>query len=202
LQNLLTLRLKQMHAALAATKSSDLSGIEVRVSQTSTFVGIEIDFTSGADAVDLANQATLLTNNVASLKDHLKIWCGRNGAEFRGDALINSNKSVALIHDLWNVDKHVELRTPRSGSRPALRNLRTTFVLSSGEEPGSSVRMTLDMRSGTWIKQTRGGGDAGFALTGEIVDGNGAVVGEYLDTCKQAISAWEATLRTAGVAVP
>ena len=57
----------------------------------------------------------MLLNNIACLKDHLKSWCKKNNKPFAGDQLINSNRDVAIIHDLWNLDKHAESLLRRLG---------------------------------------------------------------------------------------
>jgi hypothetical protein len=99
--------IRQMHASLDAIATEDLSGVKPQLETGPTYVSMNVDF----------NAATLLIANIASLKDHLKAWCKLKGVPFNGDALINSNNAVALIHDLWNVDKHAELTSkPRSGS--------------------------------------------------------------------------------------
>src|SRR5205823_4226020 len=80
-----------------------------------------IDFTMGTDRATAANRVSLLLNNIACLKDHLKLWCKKNGKPFTGEQLIGGNRDAAIIHDLWNLDKHAELNRPsRSGLSPRL----------------------------------------------------------------------------------
>lgn len=112
----LDLRIRQMHAALNAISSDELEGIRAEIGVVDGGVYAELDFNKDSDEAELANQADLLIQNIASIKDHLKVWCKKYGANFGGDDLIDSNRAVALVHDLWNTSKHGELnRPPRSG---------------------------------------------------------------------------------------
>ena len=164
---------------------------------------MKVDFNASSDPIDLANAATLLVANIASIKDHLKAWCRAKGLTFQGDALINSNKSVALVHDLWNVDKHAELTsTPRSGHTPKLRNLQQALVLTGGAQAGSGVFVTIDPRTGKLTSGSSGGGSAKISLSAEIVDDNGNILGDFTSTCKAAVEGWEHELLAVGVPLP
>src|SRR3954464_8134261 len=108
-------KIQQMHHALGELRSDDVSSISVE--RRSNYMGI--DFSQGTTPSGLANIASGIIANIACLKDHLKVWCHRNGKTHDYEKLINTNKDVALIHDLWNIDKHGELnRPPRSGVPP------------------------------------------------------------------------------------
>jgi hypothetical protein len=121
-------KVRQMHAALDALSAGDLSGIALQRESGATYVSMKVDFNSQSDPIELANAATLLIANIASLKDHLKAWCRSKGLPFHGESLIDNNNAVGLIHDLWNVDKHAELtRKPRSGSVPRLKDVSLLF---------------------------------------------------------------------------
>ena len=127
-------KIRKMHAAFSDVSQSDLSSVQVEVGRGYCHV----DFSGGSDETDLQNAASLLVHNIASLKDHLKVWCQKNGAKFGGDVLIDSNRSVAIVHDLWNVDKHGELdKKPRSGIIPELRNHMTLLHFGTSDGPMS-----------------------------------------------------------------
>lgn len=152
-------KIRQMHAALAGLASSDLTTIKPQIGEGDGYYYAKVDFNQDADEITLANAASLLVANIASMKDHLKAWCKKQGVVFNGDALINSNRAVALIHDLWNVDKHAELTTPpRSGHRPRLLGLRKNLVISSGTSAGSGAFFSMDPRTGKVTTGTSGGG--------------------------------------------
>src|SRR6266508_6146785 len=114
-----------MHEALGALATSDLSSVVPQGGITPEGFYWTVDFTQGSTDAGLANIASLLIANIDWLKDHLKAWCKTNGKPFEGDNLIDSEKDVAIIHDLWDLDKHADLNSPpRSGYRAKLKNLR------------------------------------------------------------------------------
>jgi hypothetical protein len=45
-------------------------------------------------------------------------------------------------------------------------------------------------------------GNAAYALMGDVVDGSGALIGEFSQVCAEALRAWERALRDAGVELP
>lgn len=201
--DLLDKKIRQMHAALGSLSSDDVLSVKPTIEITDTYRFISIDFNAGSDPVQLANMATLLITNIASLKDHLKAWCKSKSIPFNGDNLINSNNSVALIHDLWNVDKHAELSSkPRSGKIPKLINLSKVLSLSTGTEAGSFTSYSMDPRTGQVTMSSSGGGSTKIQLTGSIVDQAGNVLADFHTTCSEAVTAWEKELAAAGVPLP
>ena len=195
-------KIRQMHASLDAIATEDLSGVEPQLETGPTYVSMSVDFNADSDQIQLANAATLLVANIASLKEHLKAWCKLKGVHFNGDALINSNNAVALIHDLWNVDKHAELTSkPRSGSIPELRDIRQALVLSTGTEAGSGAFYSMDPRTGKVTTGSSGGGSMKLSLTAQVVDKDGHSLGELSYLCTEAVAAWEKEFAAVGVIV-
>ena len=93
------------------------------------------------DAIELgANRVSLLLNNIACLKDHLKSWCKKNGKPFTGDQLMDSNRDAAIIHDLWNLDKHGgPSHDSKSGLSPRLlQDPDIALVLRGGGRPSNA----------------------------------------------------------------
>ena len=125
------LRIRQLHEALGQMRNDDLSDVnpDVRANAKGFYIGC--DFSGGATDAELANIVSLCIANIACLKDHLKAWCKANGTIFHGDTLIDSNRDVAIIHDLWNRDKHFVLRQSRSGLFPELRDVIRAARLST-----------------------------------------------------------------------
>jgi hypothetical protein len=198
--DLLDRKVRQMHAALAGLSTTDLSTIEVATGSTPTTYYTSINFSG--DDIELANVATLLVTNIACIKDHLKAWCQKVGRPSEGDDLINSNRDVAIVHDLWNIDKHAQLhRPPRSGFCPAVRNLHRPMTLSTGPRAGGAADFVFHPRTGTMAVRTRGNGSVSFQLRGEVVDERGFVVGEFATICDNAATQWEAVLLKAGVSI-
>ena len=198
----LDLKIRQMHKSLGDLKQSDLSTIEPEVLSNQYGLYVNVDFSKGSTEEGLANIATLLVANIASLKDHLKVWCSRNEIPFNGENLINDNKHVAIVHDLWNVDKHAELnRKPRSGHHPNIKGLTKMLSVSSGTATSSSASFTMDI-NGEMKVQTSGGGSVNLVITGQVVDENGVMLGEFNDICEKSTDAWEQELKQAGVSIP
>ncbi len=116
-------RIRRMHHALGQLENSDLSSITCERGVTADgYCYVEVDFSKGTTEEGLANLVGSVIANIASIKDHLRLWCKKNGRSFDGEVLINTNRDVAIIHDLWNLDKHGQLdHTPRSGHSPEFR---------------------------------------------------------------------------------
>jgi hypothetical protein len=97
-------KLAQLYAALAEMKVTDKLA---SMKPTITVVGgrnvTSWDFTKIEAPATAANRVSLLLHNIACLKDHLHTWCVKNNKPKTGDQLIDSNRDVAIIHDLWNL---------------------------------------------------------------------------------------------------
>lgn len=201
--DLLDRKIRQMHEALGGLKDSDLSSIKPERLSTHQGFYFKVDFSQGNTEAGLANIASLLIANIACMKDHLKVWCSKNNKIFEGENLINSDKNVALIHDLCNIDKHAELnRAPRSGHRPRVQGLSQTLGLSVGTSAGSSAIFTIDPRTGEMKTQTQGDGSVKLVITGQVVNEHGALLGDFAEICETATTVWEQALNRAGVTIP
>ena len=200
--NLLDRKIRQLHEALGNLQSPGVESVRTDRSVTSDAYYCKVDFNQGRTEAELANLASLLVANIACLKDHLKEWCANNGRPFEGDTLINTNRDVALVHDLWNTDKHAKLTKARSGCRPKVVGLRQTLALTtgSGEQGGTVFRMELG--TGKVLTSSIGGGSSGLRVNGQIADENDTKVGEFLEVCQRATDAWEQALVHAGIPIP
>ena len=199
----LDLRIRQMHSSLSGMATADLSTVVVRQgvdAQGRFYSGV--DFSDGVPDTQAMNMAEKLIENIARIKDHLRVWCTQNHQPFSGDAVIRGNRSVALVHDLWNTQKHAELnRLPRSGVKPNLADVERSMRLTTGGSGPSTVMMTFD-RSGKPVVASSGGGRGELVVDGDIVDEDGTRIGGLIDICTDAVIAWERALTEAGVAVP
>ena len=201
--DLLDRKIRQMHAALDGLTSDDLSVIKPKFGHFNGGFYSRVDFNEGTNEAELANVASLLVANIACMKDHLKVWCKKHGSIFEGDKLINKNRSVALVHDLWNVDKHAELKdAPRSGQYPRLRGLRRTLVISAGTAAGAGAFFSMDPRTGKVTTGSSGGGSVQLTLEAQVVDENGNILGQFTEICEQATEAWCHAFTDAGVPLP
>ena len=189
-------KLEQMYAALRELHVTEkLSSIKPKTKRVGNQFVTSIDFTEGADRATAANRVSLLLNNIACLKDHLKAWCKKNGKPFTGDQLIDSNRDVAIIHDLWNLDKHAELNRPsRSKLSPRLaQSAHTSLMFKGGSEPAS---VTLPFFQGGVIQAT---GAASLRISAGVVDKDGNGLGDLEAIALRAVAAWEAEFVKAGM---
>src|ERR1035437_8922319 len=134
-------KIEQMYKALEEMQITEkLPSVKPEIKHTAGSVSFSFDFKKGTDSATAANRASQLVANIARLKDHLKVWCNKQSMPFAGDALIDSNKDVAIVHDSWNLDKHGKLDRSRSGLYPRLESPpRSTMVLKA--EPGTPQPM-------------------------------------------------------------
>ncbi len=103
-------RLQQVYAALGATCSADLSKSKTTTTVSATSITIRLQFSDGRDTLELTNALESVISNIACIKDYFHQWCNANGVAKTGDALIDANRDVALVHDLWNTQKHGVLK--------------------------------------------------------------------------------------------
>lgn len=195
----LDLRLRQLHQAMGQVRTPNISSVRPVVLSSRKLFYCAVDFSQGKSDAELANTLSLLVTNIACLKDHLKAWCKVHGKPFEGDRLIDSNKDVAIIHDLWNRDKHFELVTSRSKLWPELRDLQRPVKLTP-PKAGGWVAITLNPRSGRL--ETHGTGSVELVVDATVADKEGNRIDNLLSVAERAVSAWERALAAAGVNLP
>jgi hypothetical protein len=200
MEQLFDRKIRQLHEALGSMRSPNIEAVQVERGSAADHYYVKVDFNQGRTEANLSNVATLLVANIACLKDHLKAWCEKHAKPFEGETLINSNRDVAIIHDLWNTDKHAVLDRPRSGHKPKLEEIRQTLVLSTGASGGTVLRM--EMSTGKLLARSLADGSAGLRVTARIVDEDGTLLGELSEVCQRATSAWEQALVQADVSIP
>lgn len=200
MQAKLDLRIRQLHEVMGQARTSDLSVVQSRAGAVGKTFYAVVDFSDGVTDAALANTVSLCIANIACLKDHLKAWCKAHSKPFQGDTLIDSVHNVGLIHDLWNRDKHADLRQSRTGLFPEIRNISRSARLTTQAQAGSWVAMTLDPRTGQL--KTHGDGKVEIVIDADVVDANGARIGDLLEIAEQAVAAWESALAAAGIVVP
>jgi hypothetical protein len=192
-------KLEQLYAALAEMQVTEkLSSIKPTTVVSGNRFVTSIDFTTGTNRATAANRVSLLLNNIACLKDHLNAWCRKNGKPETGDQLIDSNRDVAIIHDLWNLDKHAELtRRSRSGLSPLLQQPAHTVLAFKGG--GSETPMVTIPLFGGGQTQTRG--ETSLRITATVADKDGNILGDLEPICLRAVAAWEAEFVKAGLKI-
>jgi hypothetical protein len=195
----LQLRLQRIHDALTQTGGPVATAVKPVVTVTGNTLQFSIDFREGKSDAELANHLGSLIAAVASVKDHLKVWCAEKGIPFGGETLINTNRDVAIIHDLWNRDKHGELSKSRSGLFPSLAHILRGAVLKT-PKGGGHVAIRLNPVSLDFA--TVDGDPAHVETDAIVVDAQGATIGSLLQIAERAIRAWEIAVTDAGVPLP
>lgn len=188
-------RLNRLHAALDDASAGAVPLFQWQQEGSDQHI---VDFSQSRSTAQLANILGVLIGNIASLKDHLKAWCQENNRTFNGEKLIDTNRDVAVIHDLWNRDKHGALSRPRSGYRPMLQHITQSIEVSSLNGEGSSLEGITDTETGE--TRLRPGPNSKLALVvdAEIVDESGEPLGMLLNVCDRAIDAWTSAFKIAG----
>jgi hypothetical protein len=184
-------KLQQMYAALRGMELKDkLPTIQPQVRRIGNQDVKVFDLNQAADGATAANQVSLLLNNVGCLKDHLRAWCNKNSRPFTGEDLINNNRDVAIIHDLWNLDKPAELnRRSRSGLSPRFQSPPVAAIAPKGSS------FVLDFRMVDGHLQ----GQANLRIAAIVVDEHGNSLGSLEDIALRAVTAWEAEFAKTGV---
>ena len=199
MQAKLDLRIRQLHEAMGRVRTADLAAVQPRAGLVGHVYYVGVDFSDGVTDAELANIVSLFVANIACLKDHLKAWCKAHNKPFHGDTLIDSNRDVGIIHDLWNRDKHFHLKQSRTGSFPEIHNISRAARLSTQAQAGSWVAMTL---APTGQLRTHGDGKVELVVDADVVDSTGARLGDLIEIAERAITEWEKALVAAGVVVP
>ena len=190
-------KLEQLYAALADLRVTEkLNSIKPTTKIVGNRLATSIDFTTGTNRATADNRVSSVINNIACLKDHLKSWCKKNGKSFAGEELINSDRDVAIIHDLWNLDKHAELNRPsRSGLSPRLRQSASTRLTIKSDGTTSSSTATISFGGGVIQSQ----GKVDLSIDADVVDKDDNPLGNLEAISLRAVAAWEAELIKAGI---
>ncbi len=114
---------------------------------------------------------------------------GRDLAEI--DAVIEASPAISILIDLANREKHGPPRDGgRSGRSPEIHRIQRRLRLSGGSGAGSGVQVQYTASG----PQVRGPGSASVIITGDVIDANGAYIGDLNSVLLEAVSSWEALL--------
>ncbi|MBC7834200.1 MAG: hypothetical protein H7Y88_03755 [Phycisphaerales bacterium] len=181
-----------MYHALGVVKAISLSSVPFESSHSPTQSSWGFDFTKHRNEAEDMNALGQVIACVASLKDHFRVWCAANGVVLEGESLINGDRNVAIVHDLWNRDKHGELTRSRSGLWPELIHVgRGVIMRGTTGAAGVSISLTTGTLHST--------GDVFAGIDGIVVGKDGKKYGSVLTTIERAVESWEHLLTAAGV---
>lgn len=190
-------RLKRLNLALDKSYELNIKS-QVKISRKVSGDIHEIGFSFGAmEETEMVEKIFNVINNIASLKDHLKnkLESVRKDPTAVED-MINNSKTLSLILDLWNQDKHGYplKKTNRSNLNPQIINVNQGLVISNSSNKASvSFRITQDSASYTSSE------NAAIAISGEVVDGSGKFIISVENMFRQATADLEGFLETQGL---
>lgn len=196
-------RIKQIYSSLNELFEEDSSKVVIDKIVTPEIFSLGTSFSTGKSEEELYNRIETLISNIACLKDHLKKWCISRNIEVEGELLINTNQSVAIVHDLWNSNKHFgqnEIES-RSKKQPKIQNLKENMVISSGIESGGYSMIQLEPKTGRLITSCGNGGSVHIVINADITDGKNKIIGDLIQICKESIDAWEKLYKKCGIEI-
>lgn len=199
-ENEILRRLNRIKLALGDRSRRPMSEAHPLVINTARFRGVFQDFSGGKSTEQLEIDASTIIGEFMGLRDRVKDWLKvrRRSAETVGN-FMKSHKSVSLLHDLGNADKHGQLtRRTFSGVTPSLRNVHRAGKFTTLPKKGPMVGMTMGFDGS---HQMLGDRSAAVVLMAEVVDEKGNKVGELDELFDDALPRWEQFLQGAGLAL-
>ncbi|BAQ34755.1 MULTISPECIES: hypothetical protein [Dehalococcoides] len=192
-------RIKRIYAAIELSEETDMRQLIAKPIINEKRVGFYQDWQGDLNDEQIINLAISIIDNIANLKDHLKKWTINHGIDKTiVDIFFEKSEPLKIIKDLSNNDKHgyPPRKSGHSKRTPVLRNIHRIMQLKTAPIKGSFVSMTFD-KNGCPI--VRGSGTGKVILTGEIVDSNNKIIGDFNDIASKAISDWELLLAEIGI---
>lgn len=196
-------RIRRMYAAVAAGTDDNISGIKPTAEhRTARSYGAHYDFSNGASAEELENDAHTMIYNVAHFKDHARKWLRSVGKDPQiVEDVVTSSEALGVLIDLSNFDKHAG--APRDGGytrrEPRLVAIKRHLRLSTQGGTKSAVSVVF---SRSKPPQKHGDGRAAVVLSGEVIDKGGRPIGFLDKLVEDAVTDWERFLTAHGVTLP
>lgn len=191
-------RMRRTYAALEAVIDEDPDSVSRSIDQAVSKVGMEFDASQGWDQAKLENHTFTLIQNIAHLIDHARRWIKDRGGDMKlVDDLVQSTKSIQILLDLSNADKHggsKPLSQLYSGMRPTIKGLMRTLVLKSEPGPNQSAGVWFDADGKMHCM-----GTPSFHIWAVVMDEHNQVVGNLNMIMEDAIKSWEGLLRGVGL---
>ncbi|MBA5872237.1 MAG: hypothetical protein GDA68_19900 [Nitrospira sp. CR2.1] len=193
-------RLHRCYAAIDAAVEGDLSKFPPKIIAGEKQFGLYQDFLDGLTEPQISNLAHTLIHNIANLRDHLRRWAGKNGLDQKDiERTIAGCAALQMIIDLSNNDKHGYPSRDGGHSKrsPKLLDVKRVLRMSAGPVAGLGIAIVF-MPTGP--KQiASGGGFSQVLVTGSVVDGSGAPLGDLYELGIEALKAWERQFAAFGI---
>ncbi|MCF7635603.1 MAG: hypothetical protein LLF82_001088 [Dehalococcoides mccartyi] len=192
-------KIRRIYAAIELSEETDIEQLIAKPIIDGKRVGFHQNWQGNLSDEQMTNIAFSIIDNIANLKDHLKKWTTNHGINNKiVDACFENSEPLKIIQDLSNNDKHGYPPRKKGHSKmaPLLRNIHRVMQLKPAPIKGSVVSMTFD-KNGCPI--VYGSGTKKVILTGEIVDSDNKIIGDFNKIASQAISDWEVFLAEIGI---
>lgn len=194
----LTQRILRIYTAIDDLDELNFENLEPWIIRTSEHNIIRQDFRGSLSGQQIANLAHSCIANIASLKDHLRSWAAHNGqSKEEVDDTLDNSLDLQIITDLWNREKHGHPRDAGlTGESPQLVGIKRVLRMTTGSNTGDSIALTLgpDGRP-----RVMGSGSAVVVITGDVIDGNGTMIGDLRRIATDAMAAWEGLMKEFGI---
>lgn len=182
-------RIDRLYAAIEETEERDLSRVPAAISGNEHGIFFFQDFSGGFTPEKMSNLAHSAISLIAHLPNHFRQLAkklGQDPAEI--DNLVGSCRSISILHDLANREKHGAPREGgRSGRSPQLRGITRQCRLSGGATAGTGIQVQFTAAG----PKIQGAGSATVILTGDVIARYGTRIGDFHSILIEALGAWE-----------
>ena len=192
-------RIRRIYDSIGDIEEYDPNKFKATVIQNDKIKAVFQDFRGGFSNGDLSNYAHLVIHNLANLQDNVKRWAAHNGHDkAKVDQAVNNSFDLQIIKDLSNNDKHGYPPRDRghSGKYPKLVDINRVMQLKTQAKKGSTIGMTLDAQG---IPKIFGNGTSKAIITGNVVDNDDNLIGDFYEIANRAVEAWEQLLDDFGL---
>jgi hypothetical protein len=182
-------RLQQIYESIGESIDTDPDHFDAKTYRSDRGVFMMTDFGQGRTDAQLANKIESILHSTGCLRDHVKDWAKNRGRDVSNvDDAIKNSRNMAIMMDLWNTVKHVELtRNPWSGMKPQLTDICSPFQISAG--PGQAIFHQWDGATGKHTTNVATSGK--IIVDATVVDENGNNIGTFDTIANGALSDWE-----------
>jgi hypothetical protein len=190
-------RLKHLYKALGRTLPQRAEQFAPTYIRNDRMVFLGQDFRGGLDDDGIHKVFENLMYEIAHVKDLIiRRVSDRGDDKKRLKEEIRRSRDLLLCLDLANWYKHGPANRGRteSGHRPTIKNVGRVCRIQPDARPGAVAGLTYDWEGGRPKLRSLGGSNE-VVFEGDIVDNDGAKLGDAIEVANRAVGAWEKLLR-------
>jgi len=191
------LRIERLYAAIGASKHQLASVHAGKIDLIDGGFEVTQDFSGGASRAQLANELMQQIILLGGFPDHLRKRLTEIGKKCRKpevEEFFKRDRRFCILYDLHNADKHGGRDSGGGWSHesPEIRNIRRIALCKTRASGGSTAGIMFDLPTGK--PRAIGDGESVAATTGDILDGNGNLIGEAHEFIETALAVCEAAV--------